>query len=336
MAELDPQIAEKVLSANMRNVVKKVGDGDVLPASERELVEKQRVASVDSGTIEKERIASILRLYAQGKTLTKSQTESIQHLLPEPQLQATKRTRTKYNKQLVEYEEIFQIKSNNGRTIKRWISLGKQKEPIDLPPLDEPQLMASWWARNMKNRVPERLLSFASKQAPDLIQPTAPRKIVPSEIIADVPLPIRPELSIPEGSGFMAALDRARQAERTAYASWQAELAKVELDAGAEEMRHRAWQRAVETVRKLEKDAESIMASDGAFVRKDEYDQEVGESLSVMNQSLRSIVVRIATKIGLPDEWFRKVEKAYHGELDRVFAILDKNEWTEPFELTNE
>ena len=223
------------------------------------------------------------------------------------------------------------------RTMKRWIAKGRGSTPADLPPLDAPSEMAAWWSRNMTWGVPERLLALASPTAP-----TPPVADAPAASTASASGPASPtttseaakssggarKLDLPEGSGFSAALDRARNAERTAYAAWQGELAKDPFDAGQEEMRHRSWQRAVETVRKMEKDAAEIMDSDNEFVRVSEYDAVVAEKLQVLNQTIRSAIVRVATKLSLPADIFSRVNQAFQAEIDNSFQQLADSDYS--------
>lgn len=45
------------------------------------------------------------------------------------------------------------------RTVKRWVAAGKEKG--DACPLDDPEVMREWWARNMSQRCPDKLLAAA-------------------------------------------------------------------------------------------------------------------------------------------------------------------------------
>lgn len=257
---------------------------------------------------------------------------------PSPQSVASRVTRGKYQHPLEHYESVYDLKANKGRTIKRWVATGRKKE--DLPPLDEPARMAAWWGRCMTWTVPARLLTLAGSE------PESPRPASPSSVAQpgkEAPPPPRPPsnvIQLPEGSGFAAAMGRAQEAERTAFAMWQAEITSVAPDAGREEMRRRAWERATEMVRKLEKDAESILSRD--MITWPDAEVQLVDTMGVINRSLRSILVRVSTKIGLPHEWFVKADREYQSELDRCFDQLSENDYEEkppapvapPFSLT--
>jgi hypothetical protein len=254
---------------------------------------------------------------------------------------AARHTRANYKKPLAAYEATFGVKPNEGRTIKRWIKIGREKKPEpDLPPLDDPPSMATWWSRNMKHRVPVELLTLADAKAPT--EPAPSRAGGEPEATVSVGKGAVPEkgggatsdqsgkpgkLHLPEGSGFAAALSRAQDSERAAYARWQEALTSDEYNAGTEEMRRRAWMGATELVRKLEKDAEEILGRD--LIPWPEAEKLMTENLRLVNRSLRSLFVRVATKAGLSQDSFRKIEPVYQEELDRCFEELAGDDYEE-------
>jgi hypothetical protein len=64
-------------------------------------------------------------------------------------------TRAKYGKTILEYVGAFGLGAGSERTLKRYVAAGRKKDPVDLPPFDEPHLLAAWWRRTMKNKVPD-------------------------------------------------------------------------------------------------------------------------------------------------------------------------------------
>lgn len=243
---------------------------------------------------------------------------------------ATRVTRSRYRENLSGYAERY---ATDERQIKRWIARGRSRAPQDLPPLDAPREMLAWWSRNMKWKVPDRLLQAAGGVGVD---DPPPATVLEVEAKAPMQSGLGQHVgtrALPEGSGFVAALDRAREAERVAFGAWQHELQRDPPDSGAEEMRHRAWQRAVETVRKMEISSEDVLAASGQFVRAKDYETSDDEVKAVLHQSLRSLIVRVATKVGLPPEWFQRVNHAYQAELDHTFEKLAASDYAEPFEL---
>jgi hypothetical protein len=64
-------------------------------------------------------------------------------------------TRAHYKRKLAEYVVQFGLVAGSERTLKRWVATGREKQPADLPPFDQPQQLASWWRRNMRNKAPD-------------------------------------------------------------------------------------------------------------------------------------------------------------------------------------
>jgi hypothetical protein len=339
MPDCPPDLANKVLAADLRNLIKKVSDGCTLSPSEREMMDRYLAPESAPEDLHKARVASLLRKYCLGGKLTKEDLLEIAEYIPDPRISGGRVTRDTYRKALADYEPFYGVKPNEGRTIKRWIKRGRERTPTDLPPLDQPELMASWWSRNMKWKVPDRLLAFgkiatAEKGKEAASDQKQNRTADTATSSSDTPPPasnrIKPEL--PEGSGFAAILDRARQAERVAFSNWQAALNAEPFNAGDEELKQRAWSRAVETVRKLEKDAESILSRD--LIAWPEAERIINETEAAIHQSLRSAIVRVATKIGIPSEWFAKINAAFQIELDHTFTRIAEAEYQHRDDLT--
>lgn len=244
---------------------------------------------------------------------------------PSPQVAAARVTKGTYLHPLAHYESVYDLKANRGRTIKRWVATGRKKG--DFPPLDQPERMAAWWGRHMTWTVPARLLTLAGSEAEP---PPPPAASSPAQPLGALSPPLPPPsnvIRLPEGSGFAAAMGRAQEAERTAYAKWQEELESPSPDEGREEMRRRAWERATKIVREMERDAEGILSRD--LIAWPDAEVRVSEILTVVNRSLRSLFVRVSTKIGLPQEWFSKADAQYQLELDQCFEELADDDYQE-------
>lgn len=99
---------------------------------------------------------------------------------------------------------------------------------------------------------------------------------------------------------------------------------------GSLELAQRAWDKAFEALRKAEKDAGDVLLALGEMVRWSEVEQGNAACLQALNQSLRSIFVRVATKVPVPPDLFILLDRATQEELDRIFVDLDKRDYHPP------
>jgi hypothetical protein len=254
------------------------------------------------------------------------------------------------------------------RNVKKWIELGKGEPPevFDPPPLDNPAEMPAWWERmrsagRLHQKCPDRILQWASKvaAAPSREEGSAePVTVTRSEgqqTSAGAPTglaatgqnnhaPPSAQKGTERGGedvvhdGFAGVLRRAYSAETRAHKAYEDELAKEgeKYDAAAAERRRREWTEAAEAVRKLEKDKEAILATSADFGRWSDFEQVAGEKLQVLNQSLRSIPVRLATKLAMSTEQLSKMTELFHAELDRLFKTLAAEGFRKPVGLGEE
>ena len=234
-------------------------------------------------------------------------------------------TRDHYAKQLAEYEPVYGYKVRN---LKKWLQIGRKCEPIDLPPLDAPAEMPAWWKRRMKQRCPARILAAASRtaKAPDV--PTAAEPAEAPAPAAGPPMPASDDEAL-QGTGYAAMLARAVNTERVAWKAWQDTLKAVPFNAADEEQRRRAYDRASEQARKVLKDRDVGLAGDEKWGQWEEFETLAEEHVAVLNQSLRGVPVRVATKLALPPEMFRRMDEAWNAELDRIFDGLAGVNWRE-------
>lgn len=262
----------------------------------------------------------LLHVYAAGdRLLGDAELVKLAALLPDRLLIERRMTKARYTKSQEDYAAQYGYAVRN---IKKWIGLGREKSPPDLPPLDQPELMASWWTRNMKQRVPPRLL--LSKPKPEA-KPSDQGK--PAVALKPPSQPSPESEDALKGTGYAAMLNRVNHAELVAWEMWQTALTADPFEPSDEEMRRRAYDRASEQARKVLKDRDSGLAGDDEWGRWEEFELLAQEHVSVLNQSLRSLAVRVATKMALPPETFRRMGDAMNEELDRIFMQLDRVNW---------
>lgn len=292
------------------------------------------------------RHALLLAKYARAGHLTKDELAEIRHLLPSMESIGRRVTRDTYAHSLAHYAAASGYEERN---LKKWIKAGRERTPIDLPPFDSPADMPSWWGRNMKQRCPSRILCWAGKgitpptASSSSAQPSAPVH-PPAE--ASVPAanpqtgnqttPSPGEGDLPAGKGYAATLDRWIEAERVAHYYYDQALKATPFDEGLFEQRRRAYERASEMVRKLSVGKESILATDDEWGKYEEFEEDNAQCLAVLANSLRTIPVRLATKLALSGEVFGQLTSLWHAELDTVFRYLAEHDFRREYQPEKE
>lgn len=169
MREVSPEMAEKVLSADLRNVIKKVGDGVPLSPSEREMMERYLAASAEMEDLQKARSAALLRRWATGGKLSRAEMREVNsHFEEEGKRGPVRVTSDQYANPLRIYAEQIWPEGNldsSIRKLKRWVKKGKEADPPDLPPLDDMPRMARWYERHHRaSKAPEYLRRFEDQE----------------------------------------------------------------------------------------------------------------------------------------------------------------------------
>lgn len=135
------------------------------------------------------------------------------------------------------------------------------------------------------------------------------------------------ERDLPAGKGYAATLDRWIEAERVAHYYYDQALKAVPFDEGLFEQRRRAYERASEMVRKLSVGKESILATDEEWGKYEEFEEDNAQCLAVLNNSLRTVPVRLATKLALPSDVFAQLTTLWQSELDAIFQFLAEHDF---------
>lgn len=267
---------------------------------------------------DKDRAAWLLRRWAH-RVAADADVRALHALFPpSPQL-VGHLTRATYQRPLIDYARDLGYRAD--ATLKRWLDDGRAADPPDLPPFDQPEQLAAWWARVKRRKVPPELLTLAANQ-PSAESSQPPVESAPKHDAAP---------PLPQGTGFSASLERAEQNER--QAAHALDLARKSGEPGAIRMAQESWTRAFKELRQASKDAAEILLANGEMVRWPEVEADMAAKLQVINQALRSLMTRIATKVTIPPDLLPRISKAFQEELDRVFEDLDKSDFQPPFGL---
>lgn len=219
--------------------------------------------------------------------------------------------------------------------LKRLFKIGR--EAGDLPPFDEPRLMPAWWERmvasgKLKQKVPDKILRWAAGGKPEATdresakEPTPPSGSSPA--FSSSP-PRRDDLP---ARGYAAMLLRAEEAEQIASQAYNNALHAEPFDESPAESLRRACEKAQENLRKLLLSRSEILKGDDEYGRWSDFEEQATDKLNTLNQSLRSLGVRVVTKVAVPTDIFAKLVGALNEELDAIFKALSASGWMKAHE----
>lgn len=346
---LPPDSAAKVLGADLRNSVAQVAAGQRLPEADRARLETTVLTDADPDTVArlaKERQANLLKIWSSGRRrLTTAELKELEPVLPREILAKPPTKKAGYQYPLAHYVEIYGAAE---RTLKHWIALGRQAQPEpDLPPLDDPAAMKDWYARNKKNRVPDRLLALASSAArlassPDETPHASPPRSsaapgAPACGYVTTPPPASPT---PPGfsssppppvsgpaRGYSATLERLRQAEAAAGERYTTLILDPDPAKQAEaEQARRSWQLLTKELRAYEKDAEEVLQKSGQSWVAAEVIAAIHELHIPLRDGMLSLYDRIESQLdGLPRG---ERKRLFRAEVRRLYATLVAHRFT--------
>ncbi|MFK5923260.1 MAG: hypothetical protein QM496_13870 [Verrucomicrobiota bacterium] len=222
------------------------------------------------------------------------------------------------------------------KTVERWVKRGREScDAGDLPPLDHPELMAEWYRRTMKTKVPEVLATFEFKNEEGAAEKGG--EVIDVEGVSRAMLQKALKMADDAGLGFEAALERARLAERFAYTQWQVMLLEPEnhLDTAISK-RKKAWEEAAGVLLRAEEKAEKIMDRSAEWARWDEVERHEAEKLAILAHGIRSLLTRVATKNPFPPGLFNEMNRAFSAEVDVLFSSLSAGNYKPVLELEGE
>lgn len=244
--------------------------------------------------------------------------------------EATKRRTTINDQPLTWYPGEFQRLLKlaepplDERTLRRWIQVGRDSTPPELPPLDEPYRLAQWYARRMKQRVPDWIKAIERQHfggSPN-VQVAAVRDATQSAATTSL--------------GILGVLDRCRAVEAAAgdryamllrMASQAKDFDEGQRYSSEADQARRAWDDSVERLRTMELAAPKILAAYGKTWPSD----EVIASLETIHVSLKTSVENLLKRVRpkLQGKAPAEQDAIYAAEVETMFASLRSNKFME-------
>lgn len=339
MSGIPPDLAAKVIGADLRNLVKKVSDGTVMNQAEREMMERANLDEALPDELIKARDAALLRRFALGQQLSKDQKQRLAELLPATKAVAKKVTSATYRKKLRHYVKDLGLEGKDPvRKLKRWIEIGRTHTPPDFPPFDDPHLMAEWWRRCMEIRAPLYLLRLEQRavDAGETAPPVAPAPAAtgPSAAKAEPGLPPGEALGMPMMLDMGAevssdlGLQQIRALVVATFDQLQRCLASGHLSQANQYRRE--WQTLVGTLRQWEKDIVKIQEGKGEVMRTRIINTELVRIFNVMRQSFTNTMLHLCEQLApqLPPQERRELVLQ---QRDKCFIHLKGTRFSQTF-----
>lgn len=305
MPDVSPDLAEKVLSADLRNVIKKVGDGSPLSGAERALMERYLATATSAEELAKVRAASLLHRWATGGKLSKDEQQEIRAFVGSagptaaaPPVEASARVATdQYEHPLRIYaSRIWPHKrtDNSTRTLKRWVALGRKADPADFPPFDQMERLASWYERHHSWKAPEELKRFeATQEQPSPGRPEGRDDAVSPPGDAETGESPLPPMLLDLDSDLSADLGLQQVKSLVDGTFKQIQIALARQNMTQYNSLRREWQQLVGILRQWEKDIVKIQEGRGDVLRTRVINSELVRIFTTISQSFFNGLLKV-------------------------------------------
>jgi hypothetical protein len=296
MPEVSPDLAEKVLSADLRNVIKKVGDGSALSPTEREMMERYLAED-----LQKVRAAALLRRWATGGKLNKGEQQEIRAFVGSAS-PATETTEAPSRLRSDQYQQPLRVYANqiwpekrtdnSVRTLKRWVALGREADPQDFPPFDQPDQLAAWFERHHTWKAPDDLKRFeaGAETGKTAVPPVAES---PGADPEEAALPPMPPMLLDLDADMTAdvGLQQVKTLVQATFNQMQVALKRENMT--AYNSLRREWQQLVGILRQWEKDIVKIQEGRGDVLRTRVINTELVRIFTTIGQSFFNSLLKV-------------------------------------------
>lgn len=294
--DINPELAQKGLEADARNMLTVVAHGDTLSPAKRQLLLTSIIATATPAELHEARISAQLLKYAQGKRLSKEDMEELAPFLPAESAAYSKAiTKDAYKLPYKDYVETYK---KQVRTIKWWVEQGKKAEDgPDLPPLDEPAEMPIWWKRRMKQSCPQSIVDAArgaSGPGPSSAPPPSKPGSPPATPLNSAPPPgVLPRFENVAVSTQEQSLQHLKEQLARARHDLLTEQAMEPPDQAKIETKERKWRELRNEVDKAEEAVFKMRTKQGKLVDLEELGAELLPMLVTVAESFRSLLTRL-------------------------------------------
>lgn len=325
MAELSPEIASKVLGADLRNLVQRIGSGANLSTPERELMERYLTMSTPPEELLKARRIALTRKWTLGGKLTKEELKEAG--IPDLAPALSRQTSDRYQKPLEHYAKLY---SRDKRNIKRWVKDGREASPQDFPPFDDPPAMAAWF-RRIKGQEPRENLTKFERAGDDQAEKAGKRS--PSQDDDDddedddddpSPLPAMNIENVDVGVGGDMALQQIQTLVQATFKQMQLALKHQRMK--DYKTLFIEYKQLVQVLRSWEKDILKIQEGRGEVLRTREVNTELVQIFTTLGHSFYNVLLKTIRQFAaqMPASQQRSLAKSL---VDGCYAHAKKTRW---------
>lgn len=323
MADLSPDIANKVLGADLRNLVQKIGSGATLSTPERELMERYLTLSTPPEELVKARRIALTRKWTMGGKLTKEELKEAG--IPDLATALQRQTSDRYQKPLEHYAKLY---GRDKRNIKRWIKDGREATPQEFPPFDTPSAMAAWF-RRVKGQEPRENLTKFEREGDDQSEP-APNGSTPGKNDDDEedddpsPLPAMSLDNVDSAVGGDMALQQIQTLVQATFKQMQLALKHGRMK--DYKTLFIEYKQLVQVLRSWEKDILKIQEGRGEVLRTREVNTELVQIFTTLGHSFYNVLLKTIRQFSpqMPYAQQRTLAKSL---VDSCYAHAKKTRW---------
>ncbi len=331
MADLSPELAGKVLGADLRNLVKKVGEGANLNEAERDMMGRFLADSTPPEELLRARRMALVVKWAKAGKLSKEEKKEAG--IPEAAASLQRQTTERYQRGFAHYATLYQ---RDVRNIKRMVSDGRKRSPHDFPPFDDPPSMAAWF-RRVKGQEPRDNLTKFEIAAADASATAAaddtPRSEAPATGHAgdddeeeDDGFSQMPEMQL-HATDLTTADVGLQQIQSLVAATFkQMQLALRTKQTKAYSQLRREWQQLIQVQRAWEKDIVKIQEGRGEVLRTREVNTELVQVFTTLGHSIFNVLQRVIREYAptMPGPQQRSLAISLR---DGCYAHVKKTRW---------
>lgn len=290
MSELTPALAEKVLAANLRNVVKKVSDGGTLGTPERQIFLGMAEGNLSPAQIREKRIVALVRKHMDGGRLSAAEKDEVAHLLEDASSIIDTPSVPVPSPVGLSEEEVKKFYELSRAKYFRWRQVGQAvAEGPDLPPFEDPKAMVAWYERMrsrglFKHRLPKRLMDLASKGFASIeTKGTADPK---PNLSSSAQPGNAPPREAPEKRGFMVEHEKLEEHTAILREDYLDAYARNDVENG--NLLKQRYFEAYEMLRKSATQKEAIGLEEKSLAKKEDVEEDLGQIIPAIVANLVS------------------------------------------------